>query len=664
MSANIQKKIESLRQEIRRHDYSYYALSHPEISDREYDLLMRQLESLEKEHPEYKTDDSPTARVGAGIIGGFKTVRHREKMLSLDNTYTFDELQDWRKRVEKGLGKKSGLEYVVEQKIDGLSANLTYINGKLEAGLTRGDGSAGEDVTANIKTIRAIPLRLSGEDIPALIEIRGEVYMESKDFKLLNRDKEKRGDALFANPRNAASGSLKLLDTSIVAKRRLNFFAHSLGKYKGKEILNQWDFLNKLKSWRVRTNPESRLCKNFQEVIDYCKNWQGAKDRLGYNVDGIVVKVNNIPKQKTLGHTLKSPRWAIAYKFPGQQATTTLLKIKVNVGRTGVITPTAELKPVECGGVVIKHATLHNFDEIKRLDIKEGDRVLIERAGEVIPKVIKVIKSGERKHFLIPRTCPSCGQKIVKEKEEDVAYRCINPSCPAQLERELLHFSSRQAMDIEGMGESVVSQLLKLKLVNDLSDIYKLEKDDLLKMELFKDKKAKNLIASIQASKQRPLSRLLFALGIRHIGEKAALLLAKHFKTVGNLSCAKLADFNGIYEIGPVMAESAVEFFSLGETKKLIQEFKKSGLNLKEESRPVRQTSLSGKVIVFTGELKEYTRSQAQDLVRQAGGDVSSSISGNTDFLVCGEDPGSKYNQARKLGVKIINEKLFEEMLK
>jgi len=664
MSKQLREEIEKLREVIRRHDYLYYALSQPEISDKEYDRLMRHLFELEQEHPELVTDDSPTVRVGAGVLDGFKTAKHRVKMLSLDNTYTFDEVEDWRKRVAKALGKKSLPEFVVEPKIDGLSANLTYINGKLEIAATRGDGSAGEDVTANIKTIRSIPLRLLGKDIPALIEIRGEVYMESKDFELLNRAKVQKGEALFANPRNAASGSLKLLDTAIVAKRRLNFFAHSLGGYRGKEIRSQWDFLNKLKSWGMRTNPESRLCKTFQEAIGYCKDSAGKRDKLSYNVDGIVVKLNSIAGQKDLGATLKSPRWAIAYKFPGEQATTTVLKINVFVGRTGVITPTAQLEPVTCGGVVIKNATLHNFDEIKRLDIRVGDRVLIERAGEVIPKVIKVVKKGGRKRFLIPEKCPSCGQRIVKEKEEDVAYRCINPSCPAQLERELLHFSCRQAMDIEGMGEAVVNQLLKLKLVKDLSDLYKLKKEDLLRVELFKDKKADNLILSIAKSRQQPLSRLLFALGIRHIGEKAALVLARHFKTIDNLLRAKIADFGGIYEIGPVMAESAVEFFSLGETSRLIREFKNCGLNLKEEVQSITKTSLSGKVIVFTGGLEGYSRSQAKKLVNQAGGSVTSSVSKNTDFLIAGVSPGSKFELAKKLGVKIINEELFSRMIK
>ena len=452
MPSDIKKKIETLRNKIRRHDYLYYVLSHPEISDKEYDDLMKELQKLEEAHPEYKTNDSPTVRVGGGILKGFDTVKHGQKMLSLDNTYSIDELVEWSKRVRKGLAQGEPVGYVVEHKIDGVSANITYRSGKLEVGATRGDGETGEDVTQNIKTIRAIPLVLLGDGIPDLIEIRGEIYMDRKEFDILNKEREKEGEVLFANPRNATSGSVKLLDPGIVAKRGLSFFAHSLGECKGIQLASQWDFLDKLKNWGIRTNTHSKLCKNMDEVIAYCNSWQERRDKLSYDIDGIVVKVDSLAQQKRLGFTSKSPRWAVAYKFPARQATTYVLKININVGRTGVITPTAELKPVECAGVVIRNATLHNFDEIKRLGIKVGDRVLIERAGEVIPKVVKVVSSGGGKEFAIPKVCPACSGKVIKEKEEDVAYRCINPSCPAQLERGLLHFVSRDAMDIEGIS--------------------------------------------------------------------------------------------------------------------------------------------------------------------------------------------------------------------
>lgn len=664
MTADIKKKIEDLREKIRHHDYMYYVLSQPEVSDKEYDDLMRRLKALEEEHPQFKSQDSPTIRVSGGIPESFKTVRHKQKMLSLDNAYSFEELEEWAARVHKGLGSQAKVEYAAELKIDGLSANLTYEKRRLYVGLTRGDGEKGEDITQNIKTIRAIPLLLRDRDFPDSIEIRGEIYMDKKDFEILNKEREKEGEVLFANTRNAASGSLKLLDTSIVAKRRLNFFAHSLGAHNEIKALTQWEFLGKLKEWGIRTNPNSKLCSNLEEVIDYCKEWQEKKKKLTYDIDGVVVKVNNLVQQQRLGFTLKSPRWALAFKFPAHQATTEVLDIKVNVGRTGVITPTAELKAVECAGVTIRHATLHNFDEIKRLNIKKGDLILIERAGEVIPKVIKVVKSLGKESFRVPKTCPACMGKVIKEKEQDVAYRCINPSCPAQLERGLLHFSSRSAMDIEGMGEAVVQQLVKLKLVRNFADIYRLKEEDLLKLELFKEKKARNLLSAIQKSKAQPLSRLVCALGIRHVGEKAAYVLAKKFRTLDNLMTAKKEDLDNIYEIGTVLAYSIVDYFSQDSTRKLIDGFKEARLNFKETVSEVKHTALSGKTIVFTGELLNFSRSQAEELVRDSGGTASSSVGINTDFVVAGENPGSKYDKAKKIGIKIINEKEFKEMIK
>jgi len=663
MSQEIKNKIEKLIEQIRRHDYLYYVLSQPEISDKEYDNLMSQLKELEEKYPGYKTNDSVTVRLSNGVLEGFKTVKHKEKMLSLNNTYSFKELKDWQARVCKGLAGEK-VEYVVELKIDGLSANISYRQGKLSIGATRGDGQTGEDVTANIKTIRSIPLVLLGSDFPDFIEIRGEVYMEINDFKILNKEREKLGEVLFANPRNAASGSLKLLDTAVVAKRKLNFFAHSLGEYKGNVIQTQLEFLSYLKIWGVRTNPQSRLCGNLNQIIEYCQYWQEQREKLGYEIDGVVIKVNNLALQKRLGFTSKSPRWAVAYKFPARQATTEVLKININVGRTGVITPTAELKAVECSGVIIRNATLHNFDEIKRLNIKEGDRVLIERAGDVIPKVVKVVASLGRKSFQIPKVCPECLGKVIKEKEEDVAYRCINPVCPAQLERRLLHFASRPAMDIEGMGEAVVSQLIKLKLVRNFADIYKLNEFDLAKLELFKEKKINNLIEAIKKSKEKPLSRLVFALGIRHVGENAAYVLAKHFISMDKLINAKKDDFDAIYEVGPVIAGSVKDYFSQNSTRKMLEELKNLGLSLKEELTKTKVTPLTGKTIVFTGELIGFSRSQAEEIVHKFAGNVSSSVSKNVNFVVTGDNPGSKFDKAKKLGVKIISEKEFVEMIK
>lgn len=659
MVLEIKKKIDNLREEIRRHDYLYYGLAQPKISDKEYDDLMKRLQELEGEYPQFKSDDSPTVRVSAGILKGFLTVRHLEKMFSLDNTYSIQELREWDERVHKILGLSEKIEYVVELKIDGVSANLTYRRGKLSTGVTRGDGERGEDVTPNIKTIRAIPLVMRDKDIPEIIEIRGEVYMDRRDFDLFNQEREKEAEAPFANPRNATSGSLKLLDTSLVAKRKLSFFAHSLGACKGIVLSSQWDFLDKLKEWGLRTNSHSRLFHSLDEVIDYCNLWQDKRDSLNYDIDGMVIKVNSLAQQKKLGFTLKSPRWAVAYKFPARQATTEVLRINLQVGRTGVITPVAELKPVECAGVVIKHATLHNFDEIRRLKVKESDRVLIERAGEVIPKVVKVVESKGKKQFEIPRACPVCSGKVVKEKEDDVAYRCINPSCPAQLERGLAHFASRDAMDIEGMGESAISQLVARKLVNNFADIYRLQKEDLRQLDLFKEKKTGNLLSAIEKSKKQPLSRLIYALGIRHVGEKAAYVLARRFRTMDNLISAKKDDLDKIYEVGPVMSDSVVDYFSQGQTRELIRNLRAAGLNFKEEASEVKNTPLTGKTVVFTGELKNYSRSRAEALVRQSGGNSSSGVSANTDFVVAGENPGSKYEKARKLGLKIIDEKEF-----
>ncbi|MDD4981344.1 MAG: NAD-dependent DNA ligase LigA [Candidatus Omnitrophota bacterium] len=661
---DIEKTINALREEIRRHDYLYYILSQPKISDKEYDNLILKLKKLESDNPKFHSDDSPTMRVAKVIQEGFNTVRHKDKMLSLENTYSFDELMEWDARVRKGLDKNEKVEYVVELKIDGVSANLTYRNGSLAVGATRGDGEEGEDVTENLRAVRAIPLRLLGEDPPGLIEIRGEVYMDRNEFIKLNREREDEGEVIFANPRNAASGSLKLLDPNLTYRRRLDFFAHSLGQVEGQGFPSHWDFLQKLKDWGIRVNAHSKLCKGLEEVMSYCRMWQDKRDGLTYDIDGVVIKVNNIFQEKRLGATLKSPRWAVAYKFPARQATTEVLGINVDIGRTGVITPTAELRPVECAGVIIRHATLHNFDEIKRLNLRVNDRVLIERAGDVIPKVVKVVEHLGSKEFEIPKSCPACSGSIVKEKEEDVAYRCINPSCPAQLERRLFHFACRGAMDIEGLGESAITQLVKLKLVNNFLDLYKLTRADLEKLDLFKEKKIRNLLDAIKKSKSRSLAQLIFSLGIRHVGEKAAFVLAKEFKSLDKLLKAKKDDLEIIPEIGPVIAESAVNYFAQKQTRDMIKGLKKAGLRFKEEGLPLSKGPLNGKSVVFTGELSSYSRHEAEALVRKLGGVSSSSVSRSTDYLVAGNKPGSKYDKARKLGVKIINENVFKEMLK
>ncbi len=664
MSIQIKNKIELIKEKLRKHDYCYYVLSQPQVSDKEYDNLMAKLKILEDKYPHLRTDDSPSQRLSSGISPGFKTVKHKAGMFSLDNTYSIDELVSWDERVHKSLGKECGYEYVVELKIDGVSANLTYSKGKLTVGSTRGDGKTGEDVTANIKTIRAIPLSLRGSNTPDFIEIRGEVYMDKNDFSQVNKERMAKGEVLFANPRNATSGSLKLLDSSIVSQRHLNFFSHSLGANRSLAINTQWDFLSRVKDWGIRSNMHSALCRNIKEVITYCNKWQERRDELSYEIDGIVVKVNNFAQQKSLGFTAKSPRWAVAYKFAARQATTEVIAIKVNVGRTGVITPTAELKPVECSGVIISNATLHNFDEIERLGLREGDRVLIERAGDVIPKVVKVVEQKGKKPYNIPVKCPACGEKIVKEKEEDVAYRCINSDCPAQLERALLHFASRDALDIEGMGEAVINQLVSLRLFKSLADVYKLKFESLLKLELFKEKKANNLLSSIEKSKQQPLARLIFALGIRHVGQKAAYTLAERFGDMQNLMQARLEELDSIPEIGQVMAGAILNYFNLSQTKKLIQDLKDAGVNMLQQVAKSKINKLTGKTVVFTGELVGFSRAEAEELVRLSKGIPTSSVSSKTDILVSGSSVGTKLNKARQLGVKIISEDEFKEMIK
>jgi DNA ligase (NAD+) len=663
-------EIERLSQEIEEHNYRYYVLDQLTISDKEYDDLLKRLAELEQQFPAYGRPDSPTKRVGSKALRAAAPVRHRVKMYSLDNTYSQKELEEWHARVLKGLGVKE-VEYLAELKIDGVSAAMTYENGVLVLGATRGDGTTGEDVTPNIKTVRSIPLRLKeskGVKIPRFLDVRGEIYMDRRDFAELNKERKKNGEPLFANPRNATSGFIKLLDSRITARRKLKCAIHSFGWVEGgKKYQEHWDFLEDIKVLGLPVSKESRLCRNLDDVIRYYENYRRKRNGIPHEVDGVVIKVNAFELREKLGTTLKSPRWAVAYKFPAHQATTVIEDIVVQVGRTGVLTPVAKLKPVECAGVVISRSTLHNFDEVKRLGVRKGDRVLIERAGDVIPKVVQVVESAKHTKadvFHPPKKCPECGGEIAKEKTEDVAYRCMNPSCPKQLERRLVHFASRSAMDIEGLGESVVVQLLDKKLVSDLADIYRLTKDDFLKLELFADKRAENLLSAIEKSKRQPLSRLIFGFGIPNIGEKAAYVLAQEFLTLDKIVKIKAGEFEEIREIGGVMAASLESFFRQESTRKLIEKLKKAGVNIKEPKTASGTGSLSGKKFVFTGELEGITRREAGEMVKQQGGDVVASVSRNTDFVVAGEDPGSKYDEARKLGVKIINQKKFQEMLK
>jgi DNA ligase (NAD+) len=656
------KEIKALTKAIEGHNQKYYVLNDPVISDEEYDRLLKKLIELEEKFPRLKSPVSPTQRVGDKIQGNLPTIKHRLAMLSLDNTYSIEELKQWYERVVKGLnGIKPAL--VAELKIDGLSCSLIYRQGQLVLAATRGDGDTGEDVTHNAKTIRDIPLNLKGK-APDLLEVRGEVYMDKKDFSILNQQRKNNEEGLFANPRNAAAGSLKLLDARLTAKRHLKFIAHSPGLLEmPKSPMTQWEFLEQAQKYGFVVNSHNRLCRNLDEVIAFCEEYASRRDEISFEVDGVVVKVNDLSQQGQLGFTLKSPRWAVAFKFPAHQATTIIKEIVVQVGRTGVLTPVAELEPVPCAGVMISRATLHNFDEIRRLGVNSGDRVLLERAGDVIPKIVKVLKKNSQGEYAPPKVCPSCNARIQKIKEEDVAYRCLNPSCPKQLERLLVHFASRGAMDIEGLGESVVGELLDKGLVEDLADIYFLKKEQLLGLDLFADKKAENLLKAIINSKSRPLSKFLYGLGIANIGIKAAVNIAGHYGSLDAIMKALAVGLQDIGEVGPVMAESVVGYFKQPQVRKLLAKFKEAGLNLSKTQRVLSGHRLEGRKFLFTGELAGIKRTQAALMVENQGGKVAAVVSKSLDYLVVGENPGSKLSQAKQMGVKILNQKDFEVMM-
>ncbi len=663
------REILKLRDEIRRHDHRYYVLAKPEISDQEYDRLLRRLAELENAHPELRSPDSPTQRVGAPPASAFRPVPHKVPMLSLDNAYNAEEIRAWHERVVRGLGREpSG--YLVEAKIDGLSCALTYIRGSLSVALTRGDGNTGEDVTANARTIRAIPLSLmppSGRAVPELFEVRGEVYMDRATFKAVNEKEIAAGREPFVNPRNCAAGSLRQKDPRVTASRRLKFFAHSYGQLHGTEFATHGEFLELCRELGFAVAGAAHRCKSIEEVLLHYERFKATLRELPYDVDGLVVKLDRLEEHRALGQTARSPRWAIAFKVPGQQATTTVRGVSFSVGRTGAVTPTAELEPVFCAGVTISSATLHNFDEVRRLGIKVGDRVLIERAGEVIPKVVQVVasaRSGKEKDVSFPKNCPVCGGRIEKE-EELVIWRCINPSCPAQIKRSLLHFASRDAMDIEGLGEAVVEQLADSGRVRDFADLYSLSKDDLLKLELFAEKKAGNLLGAVEASKQRPLSRLLYGLGIRQVGEKTARDLAAAFGNMDALLSASQEQLLGVHEVGPVVAQSVASFFKQPQVVRLVEKLRKAGLRFSEPKREVSGLApLLGKTFVFTGELETMTRSDAEEAVRRLGGRAASSVSKNTSFVVVGKDPGSKAEKARSLRLNVLGEAEFLKMIR
>jgi len=662
---DIKKHIDRLREAIRHHDRLYYIDNKPEISDTEYDSLMKKLQSIEAQYPQFIDSDSPTQRVSGHPTKIFATVKHKAPMLSMDNTYTHDELREFDERIRKNIGNEI-VEYIVELKIDGVSVSLLYEDGKFIKGSTRGDGLTGDDVSVNLKTIRSIPLKMYLKNTPASIEVRGEVYLTRDVFEDLNKEKEKSGEEFFVNPRNAAAGSLKLLDPKIVALRHLNVFFYGVGHYENAEFRSQFEVLDFLKEAGFRTNPNIKKCASIEEVLEYCDKWQKKKGSLDYDIDGMVIKVNSLAQQKILGVTSKSPRWMIAYKFPAERKATKLEDIIVQVGRTGTLTPVAVLKSVFISGTTVSRASLHNLDDIERKDIRIGDTVMIEKAGEIIPQVIEAVKedrTGKEKKFTMPSKCPVCAA-LVKKTEGEVAIRCDNPLCPAQIKERIKHFAQRTAMDIEGLGDALVEQLVDKKLISDYADIYSLKAEEIKNLERMGLKSAQNLIEAINKSKSNVLSRLIFALGIRHVGERTAEILTEKFDTIDKFMDAGMEEFANIYEVGPVVAESIWEFFKKPQTKKLIEKLKSYEVNTKQPKLHAAQTGFSGKTFVLTGELEGLSRHEAEVLIKSSGGRVSSSVSRKTDFVVLGRDPGSKYAKAKQLGVNIIDESKFNKMFK
>jgi DNA ligase (NAD+) len=661
---DMEKELHKLKEQIRLHDHKYYVENAPLISDYEYDMLLRRVKDIEQERPELIAKDSPTQYIGKDTAEGFRKIRHRAAMLSIDNTYSADELREFDKRVRKNLSKDD-ISYTTELKIDGASVSLLYHKGVFRQGATRGDGKSGDEITQNIKTIKSIPLLVQDKNnFPEDIEVRGEVFMDRKIFDALNIQKRQNNQELFANPRNAAAGSLKLLDSEAVRERGLDVFIFGIGFYSGELPETQSEILGFLKRQGFCISPHARKCEGIDEVIAYCNKWQEEKKALSYDIDGVVVKVDSIPYQKQLGATTKAPRWMIAYKFPAQRVMTKLKDIVVQVGRTGVLTPVGELEPVSISGSTVSRATLHNADEIYRKDIRIGDNVIIEKAGEIIPQVVSAVtvdRTGRERIFTMPKNCPSCSSAVVKYSEE-VALRCVNPRCPAQLKERLKHFCSRQAMEIDGLGEAIIEQLVDKQIVYDYADIYKLSLADILKLDRMAEKSAQNLLAAIERSKTQPLPRLVYALGIRHIGIHAAEIIAFKFTNIENLSRQNIESLTAVKEIGPVMAESIKDFFSRKDTKIVLEKLKSHGIALKS-SGPPAGGRLSGKSFVFTGTLSEFSRADARAKIKSLGGSVSSSISKLTSVLVCGSDPGSKKSRARELGVSIITEEEFKAII-
>ncbi|SHF09074.1 DNA ligase (NAD+) [Desulforamulus putei DSM 12395] len=664
VTPEIKARVEELRREIDHHNYLYYVLDKPGITDAQYDQLMQQLIQLEAAHPELITPDSPTQRVGGQVQQGFQAVPHRVPMLSLGNAFGEADLREFDRRVRTNLPGEE-VEYVVELKIDGLAVSLWYENGLLVRGATRGNGEYGEDITANLRTVKAIPLRLK-EDVPFL-EVRGEAYMPKDSFVRLNEAREEAGEPLFANPRNAAAGSLRQLDPGVTASRNLSIFMYAIGHLEGPGPRSHAAALAWLKQLGFRVNQHYKVCQDISQVIDYCAKWHEKRFDLPYAIDGLVIKVNSLDQQQRLGATLKSPRWAIAYKFPAEQAVSTIKDIILRVGRTGVLTPTAILEPVQLAGTTVSRATLHNEDIIRQKDIRIGDKALIQKAGDIIPEVLQVFpeqRTGEERVFAMPATCPECDAPVVRVPGE-AAHRCTNRNCPAIFREGIIHFVSRGAMDITGLGESIVTQLIKAGLVKDPADLYSLRYEDLIKLERMGARSSQNLLDAIEASKNNSLARLLFALGIRHVGERAAKILARQFGSMQALMAATVEDLTVIPEIGPKIAESVVDYFSRPDNRRLVERLARAGVNMQEnkgQPDPANQP-LAGKTFVVTGTLGAFSRQEAQEAIEKLGGKVSSSVSKKTDYVVVGENPGSKYDKARQLGIPILKEEEFIALL-
>jgi DNA ligase (NAD+) len=668
-SKDVAANIEALREKIRHHEYRYFVLDDPEITDFDFDRLVEQLKKLEADNPDLITPDSPTQRVGGKPREGVVKAAHSSPMLSLDNTYSEDELRAWERRVHELSGRKD-VDYVCELKLDGMSLALVYEDGRLVRGVTRGDGNVGEDVTLNVRTVRTIPLfipkeKLQKAGLPSNFEVRGELLMPLAAFKKMNEEREAKGLALFANPRNATAGTVRQLDASITAQRRLDYFPYMLLRNGRNYFERHWETLEALDAAGFKVNQSRKLARNMEEVWAFIQQWEGKREALPYEIDGIVVKVDRTGLQNELGFTGKAPRWAIAYKYAARAGVTQIEGIRVQVGRTGKLTPVAELKPVAIGGTTVRNATLHNMDEIDRLGVKIGDWVQVERGGDVIPKVVKVIddKDHPRGHqtFHMPENCPICGTKVVRT-EGEVDYRCVNANCPAKLRETILHFASRGVMNIDGMGDALVTQITDRGMVKNVADIYKLTKSDLLGLERMGDKSAQNVLDEIEASKKLPLERVIFGLGIRFVGERTAQFLAEHFGSIDGLMNASLEELEDVNEVGPRIAESIREFFDEPRNRELIKRLRDAGLTFAGKKRE-RGTKLTGKTFVLTGTLARYSRDEAKKMIEDAGGRVSGSVSKKTDYVVAGSDAGSKLDKAKELGVPVIEEREMEKLV-